>query len=63
MSGCDGVQIWTTDRLTSPCSCVYPFFREIPKVKWYTFGNCSHMTNAEVPEKYAEVVSDFLLSA
>ncbi|KAK5045030.1 hypothetical protein LTR84_010178 [Exophiala bonariae] len=43
-------------------SCVYPYFSNIPKVKWYTFPGASHCTNLEIPEKYIEVVSEFLLS-
>lgn len=41
-------------------SSVYPFFTNIPHVKWYTFPNASHMSNVEEPEKYNAVVSDFL---
>jgi len=41
-------------------SCVMPFFKEIPKVKWYTFANSSHMPHWEEREHYMEVVSEFL---
>jgi len=44
-------------------SCVYPYFANIPKVKWYTFAGTSHMSNQEDPDKYMEVVSQFLKSA
>ena len=40
--------------------CVAPFFRGIPKCKWITVQGAAHMPNAEFPEKYAEVVTDFL---
>ncbi|KIW93026.1 uncharacterized protein Z519_06875 [Cladophialophora bantiana CBS 173.52] len=43
-------------------SCVYPFF-QIPKVKWYTIPGASHCSNLEVPEKYMEVVVEFLKNA
>ncbi|EXJ65834.1 uncharacterized protein A1O5_11075 [Cladophialophora psammophila CBS 110553] len=43
-------------------SCVYPFF-QIPKVKWYTLLGASHCSNLEVPEKYMEVVVEFLKNA
>ena len=43
-------------------SCVYPFFENIPQVKWYTFSGTSHMSNVEDPKRYMEVVSQFLLN-
>ena len=42
-------------------SCVAPFFREIPKVKWVTMADASHCSNLEHPEKYMKIVSDFLI--
>lgn len=51
-----------TDTDTLSQSCVYPYFSNIPKVKWYTFSGASHCTNLEIPDKYLEVVSEFLLS-
>lgn len=42
--------------------CVYPFFANIPKAKWYTFPGTSHMSNVEQPERYMEIVSQFLMS-
>ncbi|KAI1624324.1 proline-specific peptidase [Exophiala viscosa] len=44
-------------------SCVYPFFEQIPKVKWYTFSGASHCSNVEVPERYCAVVGEFLNSS
>ena len=40
--------------------CVAPFFRNIPKVKWVTLQGGSHMPHVEVPDKYMQVVLDFL---
>ena len=40
--------------------CTAPFFRGIPKCKWVTVQGASHMPNAEFPEKYGEIVTDFL---
>ena len=51
-------------RLTLTClSCVYPYFANIPKAKWYTFSGSSHMSNIEQPERYMGVLSQFLMSA
>lgn len=41
-------------------STVAPFFRNIPKAKWITMANASHMSHVEEPEKYLRIVSDFL---
>ncbi|KAI1796316.1 prolyl aminopeptidase-2 [Ganoderma leucocontextum] len=41
-------------------STVLPFFRAIPKVKWYTFAESSHTPHWEEREKYMQLVSDFL---
>lgn len=43
-------------------SCVYPYFNNIPKVKWYTMLGASHCSHMEVPEKYMAVVGAFLLN-
>jgi len=40
--------------------CVSPFFNNIPKVKWVTLSDASHMPNFEVRDKYMKVVVDFL---
>jgi len=40
--------------------CVAPFFRNIPKVKWITISDASHCSNLEQPEKYMQIVADFL---
>ncbi|KIW13652.1 hypothetical protein PV08_08843 [Exophiala spinifera] len=48
---------------TAKKSCLYPFFNGIPKVKWYKFSDTSHCTNLEIPEKYCQVIADFLLSS
>ncbi|KAI0638254.1 prolyl aminopeptidase-2 [Trametes polyzona] len=41
-------------------STVFPFFKAIPKVKWYTFAESSHTPHWEEREKYMKLVSDFL---
>ena len=41
-------------------SCVMPFFQLIPRVKWYTFAEGSHMPHWEERERYMEVVDGFL---
>ncbi|KAF8175865.1 proline-specific peptidase [Pholiota molesta] len=41
-------------------SVVRPFFKEIPKVKWVTFSESSHMAHYEERERFMEVVGDFL---
>lgn len=40
--------------------CVIPFFRLIPKVRWWTFQGGSHMPHVEVRDQYIKVVLDFL---
>jgi pimeloyl-ACP methyl ester carboxylesterase len=40
--------------------CVAPFFRGIPKVKWVTISEASHMSHVEQREKYMQIVADFL---
>ncbi|OJT06636.1 L-amino acid amidase [Trametes pubescens] len=39
------------------------FFRDIEKVKWFTFAESSHMPMWEEREKYMRVVGDFLTQA
>jgi len=41
-------------------SCVVPFFKNIPKVKWYTFAQSAHMPHWDEREHFMEVVGDFL---
>lgn len=41
-------------------SVVAPWFQLIPKVRWITFPNSSHVPHMEEREKYMAVVSDFL---
>ena len=40
--------------------CVAPFFTEIPQAKWVQFAKSSHMPFFEEPERYSQVVRDFL---
>lgn len=40
--------------------CVVPYFRGIPKVKWVTIADASHMSHVEQRGKYMKLVSDFL---
>ncbi|KAI1144628.1 proline-specific peptidase [Hypoxylon sp. FL0543] len=40
--------------------CVEPWFRVIPRVKWVTFENASHMAHWEQPERYLQVCGNFL---
>ncbi|KAK6443937.1 L-proline amide hydrolase [Trichoderma asperellum] len=39
-----------------------PFFIEIPKVRWVTIANASHMPWLEDPNRYFSVLANFLLS-
>lgn len=39
------------------------FFRNIQKVKWFTFAESSYMPMWEEREKYMRVVGDFLTQA
>ena len=41
-------------------SSVMPLFKLIPKVKWFTFAESSHMPHWEEREKYMKLVADFL---
>ncbi|TFK65939.1 proline iminopeptidase [Pluteus cervinus] len=41
-------------------SVMYPFFKNIPKVKWVTFQNSSHTCHFEEPDKFVAVTSGFL---
>ncbi|KAI3343608.1 Alpha/Beta hydrolase protein [Ustulina deusta] len=40
--------------------CVRPWFSSIPKVKWVTIENASHMTHWEQRERYMQLVAGFL---
>ncbi|OTA60258.1 proline-specific peptidase [Hypoxylon sp. EC38] len=40
--------------------CVKPWFKVIPRVKWVTFENSSHMAHWEEPDRFLEVCGDFL---
>ncbi|KII87182.1 hypothetical protein PLICRDRAFT_55188 [Plicaturopsis crispa FD-325 SS-3] len=44
-------------------SVVAPFFHTIPKVKWFTFAESSHMPMFEERERYMEIVGNFLTDA
>ncbi|KAH9884183.1 Alpha/Beta hydrolase protein [Xylariomycetidae sp. FL2044] len=39
---------------------VEPWFRHIPRVKWYIFADSSHMPHWEERDKYVQLVGDFL---
>ena len=43
-------------------SCVVPFFRKIPKVKWVTLAESSHTGHLEERERYMQLVGGFLMS-
>ncbi|KAK4216299.1 L-amino acid amidase [Rhypophila decipiens] len=43
--------------------CVEPWFRHIPRIKWVTFENSSHMAHWEERERYMQVVGEFLASS
>ncbi|KAI1454251.1 proline-specific peptidase [Annulohypoxylon moriforme] len=40
--------------------CVEPWFKVIPRVKWVTFENSSHMAHWEQPERFIQVCGGFL---
>ncbi|KAI1760264.1 proline-specific peptidase [Hypoxylon sp. FL1150] len=40
--------------------CVEPWFRVVPRVKWVTFENSSHLTHREEPKRFLEVCGSFL---
>ncbi|KAI5459929.1 Alpha/Beta hydrolase protein [Mariannaea sp. PMI_226] len=42
-------------------SCVAPWFKNIPKVKWVTLENSSHMAHWEERDRFMQVCADFLL--
>ncbi|TVY75753.1 L-amino acid amidase [Lachnellula suecica] len=42
--------------------CMEPWFRTIPKVKWVTFENSSHMAHFEDRERFMQVCGGFLLA-
>lgn len=39
---------------------VEPFFRSIPKVKWYKFAESSHLPQLEEREEFMKLVAAFL---
>ena len=39
---------------------VKPYFDHLPKVKWIHLNDCSHMPFYEIPDKYIEIIKDFL---
>ncbi|KZT68572.1 proline-specific peptidase [Daedalea quercina L-15889] len=41
----------------------WPMFHKIPKVKWVQFAKSTHLSQFEEPEKYLDVVSEFLAQA
>ena len=41
-------------------SVVQPYFSALPKVKWYTFAESSHMPQYEERALYMQRVGDFL---
>ncbi|EKM60680.1 uncharacterized protein PHACADRAFT_246749 [Phanerochaete carnosa HHB-10118-sp] len=41
-------------------SVVAPWFQRIPKARWFTFPNSSHMPQFEERERYVQVVQEFL---
>ncbi|KAL0578387.1 hypothetical protein V5O48_003608 [Marasmius crinis-equi] len=43
-------------------STMTPFFQKIPKVKWVTLENSSHMPHQEETERFIEIVGQFLTS-
>ena len=43
-----------------PSTAIMPFFKVIPKVKWFTFAESSHTPHWEEREKYMKLVADFL---
>jgi pimeloyl-ACP methyl ester carboxylesterase len=40
--------------------CLQPWFDGIPKVRWITIPNASHMSYIEQPERFMDIVSQFL---
>lgn len=41
--------------------CMKPWFQRIPRVRWVTFEEASHMSHWEARERYVEVVGEFLV--
>ncbi len=41
-------------------TCVKPWFKGIAKSKWISLDGCAHMAHLEKPDKYSEIVEDFL---
>ena len=44
-------------------STLAPFFEKIPTVKWVTFTESSHLPYWEEPDRYYEVVGQFLTAS
>ncbi|KAJ3563526.1 hypothetical protein NP233_g8882 [Leucocoprinus birnbaumii] len=42
-------------------SCVSPYFKLIPRVKWVHFAKSSHMAHFEEPKKFYSVLGSFLI--
>jgi L-proline amide hydrolase len=40
---------------------VAPFFREIPRVRWVTFAESSHVLHFEERERCMEILGSFLI--
>lgn len=41
-------------------SVIQPFLRSIKKIKWVKFAESSHVAHLEEPERFLQVVGDFL---
>ena len=39
---------------------MWPMFQKISKVKWVQFADSTHLAQFEEPERYLEVVTEFL---
>lgn len=44
-------------------TCFEPWFRTIPKVKWVTLQNASHMSHWEERDRFIELCGAFLTAA
>lgn len=42
---------------------IMPFFERIPRVRWVTLENSSHLTHLEERERYMELLGTFLRSS
>lgn len=40
--------------------CIKPWFNHIPKVKWVTLENSSHMAHFEERDRFVQLVGEFL---